>query len=63
MRNPDRLDDFYKELGRIHKEYFPDWRYGQFIVNFLRWYGRDPFFLEEDAMLKKIYEFVEDDID
>ena len=32
MRNPERLDLFYDELKRIHKEAFPDWRFGQLKV-------------------------------
>ena len=61
MRNPDRLDDFYVELCRIHKEHFPDWRYGQLCSNFLGWLmgekKRDCFFPEEDEMLHwlKVY--------
>ena len=51
MRNPNRLDTFYDELKRIHKEKVPDWRFGQLIMNFLSWYGRDPFYLEEDKMI------------
>ncbi len=58
MRDPKRLDTFYNELKQIHKEYFPDWRFGQLLCNFLSWYGRDPFYMEEDAFMKKIKEFV-----
>ena len=35
MRDPNRLDVFYKELYRIHRTYFSDWRFGQFMMNFL----------------------------
>lgn len=58
MRNPERLDSFYEILKRIHKDYFPDWRFGQFVVNFMGYYG-DPFYLEEDEFLKKLGEFVD----
>ena len=37
MRNPERLDSFYDELKRIHKEAFPDWRFGQLCSNFFGW--------------------------
>lgn len=37
MRDINRLDNFYNELKNIHKEFFPDWRFGQFIVNFTDW--------------------------
>ena len=29
MRDPNRLDDFYEKLKKIHKEKVPDWRFGQ----------------------------------
>lgn len=54
MRDPNRLDVFYDELKRLHKENVPDWRFGQFLVNFLTWYNRDPFYLEEDKMMEEI---------
>lgn len=54
MRNPNRLDAFYDELKRLHKENVPDWRFGQFLVNFLTWYNRDPFYIEEDKMMEEI---------
>lgn len=58
MRNPERLDNFYEELKKIHKEAFPDWRFGQLIYNFLSWYGKDPFFMEEDKCLEEFKKFV-----
>lgn len=55
MRDPKRLDGFYDEVKRIHKEYFPDWRFGQLMANYLHWLYvgcADLFFLEEDRMLE-----------
>ena len=60
MRNPDRLDDFYTEFCKIHKKAFPDWRVGQLYLNFLGWVqskNRDPFFPEEDELLKLFKEY------
>ena len=37
MRNPNRLDNFYEEFKRIHKESLPDWRFGQLCSNFFGW--------------------------
>lgn len=41
--------------------YMPDWRAGQFWVNFLSWIQnkkeRDPFFPEEDELLTYLKEF------
>ena len=58
MRDPNRLKSFYEEVERIHREYFPDWRFGQFLSNVVSWYGGDIFYFEEDRMLKLIYDFV-----
>lgn len=56
MRNPDRLDAFYKELCEIHKTYFPDWRFGQLMTNILSWYTkryeRAMYYPEENEMLQ-----------
>jgi len=61
MRNPNRLDKFYDELKTIHKRSFADWRFGQLYNNFFVWLinekGLDPFFPEEDKMLKYIQEY------
>ena len=51
MRDVERIDNFCNKL----KEYWktvPDWRFGQLIVNVLGTCQRDPFFYEEDEMLK-----------
>lgn len=61
MRNPNRLDDFYNELKRIHKKSFPDMRFGQLMSNFFGWLysekKRDCFFPEEDEMIEYFKEF------
>lgn len=57
MRDPNRLDAFYEQMKQIHKENFPDWRFGQFITNFLAWYG-DPFYIEEGRFIEKLNEYV-----
>ena len=58
MRDPARLDNFYDRLKEIHKENFPDWRFSQFMMNFLSWYGSDPFYLEETRFLERIEDYV-----
>ena len=58
MRDPARLDNFYDKLKEIHKENFPDWRFSQFMINFLSWYGSDPFYLEENRFLERLEEYV-----
>lgn len=61
MRNPARLDKFYEELRDIHKEYFPDWRFGQLCSNFFGWVWAnkkiDPFFPEEEDMIEYLKEY------
>lgn len=60
MRDPNRLDTFYEDLKKIHKEKVPDWRFGQFISNFQSWYGNDVFYLEENQFMSKLNEFFEE---
>lgn len=65
MRDVNRLYGFYNELMKIHMENFPDWRFGQLINNLERWLQvnkkiDDIFYIEENAMLRYINEFVED---
>ena len=42
MRDIGRIIPFCGKLANAWMN-FPDWRFGQFIMNFLSWYGRDPF--------------------
>lgn len=63
MRDINRLDIFYDELKKIHKENFPDLRFGQLVNNLERWLQAnkgvvDMFYIEEDEMLGYINEFV-----
>ena len=61
MRKPERLDEFYDTLKEIHKKSFCDMRFGQFMIVVFGWIqqtkGRDPFFPEEDEMIKLIKEY------
>ena len=57
MRDPNRLDNFYENLKKLHKENVPDWRFGQLISNFQSWYGNDIFYLEENQFMSKLNEF------
>ena len=63
MRDKNRLYGFYGQLCDIHRENFPDWRFGQFIFNFIEWFrlqtGRDIFYLEDDdGTIQYFREFV-----
>lgn len=51
MRDPKRLKGFYEQLEYIHRTNFPDWRFSQFLSNFVSWYGNDIFYLEENEIL------------
>ena len=55
MRNPNRLNNFYDELKRIHMTYVPDWRFGQMLVNVFG--TTDIFYYEEDDVLRKVKEY------
>lgn len=62
MRNPQRPDAFYESVKKIHKESFPDWRFGQLVFNFWCWLSNekhiDIFFPEEDETIKLLKEYV-----
>ena len=47
MRNTNRIRPFCNELATIWETNFPDWRFGQLMMNFLGEVSTkiDPFFL------------------
>ena len=61
MRDPNRLDKFYDEMKELHKDNYPDIRFGQLILNFSSWLinekSVDIFFPEEDKLLKYFEEY------
>lgn len=66
MRDPNRLDDFYATLCKVHKESFPDLRFGQLMSNFFGWLAAtkqiDLFFPEEDKMLEYLHEYCQQSV-
>ena len=52
MRDPKRIYEFCNRLATIWATQCPDWRFGQLLCNVLGTSNRDPFFYEEDDMLK-----------
>ena len=63
MRDINRIDGFMNELGELWRDKVPDWRFGQFILNFISWYytkyHTDIFYIEDTEMLLAIEEFVD----
>lgn len=61
MRDPNRLDNFYDEMKKLHMEYFCDWRFAQMMWNYFKYSfdvrKQDPFFMEEDKFLSEFKEF------
>ena len=66
MRDKNRIPEFTKELEIIWMQCYPDWRFGQLMMNFLNYvaleYKRDPFFPEESEMLKYLKEYAKKSI-
>lgn len=58
MRNPDRCLKMMAEMGKLWKDKYPDWRFGQLISNFANFVGRDIFFMEDDEFMEKFRKFV-----
>lgn len=52
MRNPERIKEFCNELAEIWETNVPQWRFGQLICNVFGTLNEDPFFPEEDRMIK-----------
>lgn len=64
MRNPDRLDDLYAQLMKLHKEYFSDMRFCQLWLNVLGYIQSvkcDPFYLEDDELLDCVEAYMKSD--
>ena len=61
MRDKNRLYEFYRQVCDIHRDNFPDSRFGQLFYNFSVWVsekkGRDLFFPEENVTLAYLKEF------
>jgi len=54
MRDPKRIREFCSRLARAWEENVPDWRFGQLICNVFGELGKDPFFPEDDEMIRFI---------
>ena len=65
MRDPSRIPAFTEKLRRYWEAYFPDWRFGQFMYNFLEFVfkntkGRDIFYIEDNEMSALLDKFARD---
>lgn len=61
MRRKDRIKPFMMKLADIWEKNVPDWRFGQLLVNVINTQSEDPFFFEEDKMLKLFEDFFKED--
>lgn len=59
MRDPNRIYPMMERIAERWKTECPDWRFGQLIINFIRWYG-DCFFVEDDRFEELFDRFLED---
>lgn len=57
MRDPKRIYEFCNKLAAMWASEVPDWRFGQLICNVFGTLKRDPFFYEEDEMMKVLEEY------
>ena len=51
MRDKNRIKPFLERLEKVCNE-VPDWRFGQLICNVLNSIPKDPFYVEDDEMIK-----------
>lgn len=62
MRDPKRIPPMMKEMGELWKRAYPDWRFGQLMMNFIYWLnGRDIFFYEDDKFLELFRQYCSGD--
>ena len=59
MRDPTRI---YKYCHKLAEDWskLPDWRFAQFMVNFIDYLGKDPFHMEDEEFFNELDEFVKD---
>lgn len=64
MRDPNRLDALYEKIKEIHKREFPDWRMGQFMLNFMTWYAgktrTDMFYVEDNKFTNALEDYIKE---
>lgn len=59
-REPARIRKFCNQFAALW-ELVPDMRFGQFtlvVFDFLREHGLDPFYVEDDEMIRKFKEYM-----
>lgn len=52
MRDPKRIYDFCNKLANLWATNAPDLRFGQFVLNVFEYCSVDPFYCEEEEMMK-----------
>lgn len=57
MRNPNRIYFMMGEMAGLWMKHFPDWRFAQLYSNFIAWMGTDPFYIEDDELMKRFEKF------
>lgn len=61
MRDPQRIEPFTRKLADYWEKRIPDWRFGQFMANFLGFVaaetGKDIFYLEDQEMEEMLDKF------
>lgn len=63
MRDPNRIEPFMKELGKMWKTKCPDWRFGQLVFNITRdmqSHGIDIFYMEDDELIEYLEKWFDD---
>lgn len=60
MRDIKRIQPLLTAIGNVWEQCFPDMRFMQLITNFQNWLHSDGFYIEDDELIEKFYEFVAD---
>lgn len=60
MRDVKRIQPLLTAIGDVWERYFTDMRFMQLITNFQNYLHSDGFYIEDDELIEKFYEFVTD---
>ena len=60
MRNIARIPHVCNKIADLWINNCPDWRFMQFINNFMRWLGSDGFYLEDDKLIEMMELFIKE---
>lgn len=60
MRDINRIYPYTTRLAEVWRK-VPDWRLSQLLVNYCRYIGTDPFYMEDEEFISGLEKFISGD--